>query len=144
VFADDDLLAKLNAIVHPLVAERTHQLEQQAAATLGPAGIVVHDVPLLTENQLQRNYDTVIVVDAPDETRFQRLTEDRGLTPGHARERMAAQATRDQRLAIADIVIDNSGTLADLDHRVADVWSVLSDLAAGGTGMSDPPRTVET
>ena len=144
VFADDNLLAKLNAIVHPLVAERTQQLEQQAAATVGPAGIVVHDVPLLTENQLQRNYDTVIVVDAPDETRFQRLTEDRGMTPEHAQERMAAQASRDQRLAIADIVVDNSGSLADLDHRVAEVWSVLRDLAARGTGMSDPPRTVET
>jgi dephospho-CoA kinase len=144
VFADDNLLAKLNAIVHPLVAERTQQLEQQAAAAVGPAGIVVHDVPLLTENQLQRNYDTVIVVDAPDETRLQRLTEDRGLTPEHARERMAAQAGRDQRLAIADIVVDNSGTLDDLDDRVGEVWSILRDLAARGTGMSDPPRTVET
>ncbi len=144
VFADDNLLAKLNAIVHPLVAERTQQLEQQAAAAVGPTGIVVHDVPLLTENQLQRNYDTVIVVDAPDETRLQRLTEDRGLTPEHAQERMAAQAGRDQRLAIADIVVDNSGTLDDLDDQVAEVWSILRDLAARGTGMSDPPRTVET
>jgi dephospho-CoA kinase len=144
VFADDDLLAKLNAIVHPLVAERTQQLEQQAAATVGPAGIVVHDVPLLAENQLQRNYDTVIVVDAPDETRLQRLTEDRGMTPEHAQERMAAQAGRDQRLAIADIVVDNSGTLDDLDDQVAEVWSILRDLAARGTGMSDPPHTVET
>ena len=143
VFADDNLLAKLNAIVHPLVAERTQQLEQQAAAAVGPTGIVVHDVPLLAENQLQRNYGTVIVVDAPDETRLQRLTEDRGLTPEHARERMAAQAGRDQRLAIADIVVDNSGTLDDLDDRVAEVWSILGDLAARGTGMSDPPRTVE-
>ena len=144
VFADDDLRAKLNAIVHPLVAERTQQLEQQAAAALGPAGIVVHDVPLLTENGLQRNYDTVIVVDAPDEVRLQRLAETRGLTAEHARERMAAQASRDQRLAIADIVIDNSGSLADLDHQVAGIWPVLHDLAARGTGMSDPPRTVET
>jgi dephospho-CoA kinase len=144
VFADDDLLAKLNAIVHPLVAERIQRLEQQAAAAVGPAGIVVHDVPLLAENQLQRNYDTVIVVDAPDEIRLQRLTEDRGMTPGHARERMAAQAGRDQRLAIADIVVDNSGTLDDLDDQVAEVWSILGDLAARGTGMSDPPRTVET
>ena len=143
VFADDGLRAKLNAIVHPLVAERTQQLEQQAAATLGPAGIVVHDVPLLAENQLQRNYDTVIVVDAPDEIRLQRLTEDRGMTPQHARERMAAQAGRDQRLAIADIVVDNSGTLDDLDDQVAEVWSILGDLAARGTGMSDPPHTVE-
>jgi dephospho-CoA kinase len=105
---------------------------------------VVHDVPLLTENGLQASYDTVIVVDAPDEARLQRLTETRGMTGEHARERMAAQAARDQRLAIADIVIDNSGTLADLDGQVAGLWPALRDLAARGTGMSDPPRTVET
>jgi dephospho-CoA kinase len=148
VFADDDLLARLNAIVHPLVHERMQQLEQEALARLGPAGIVVHDVPLLAENGLQHGFDTVIVVDAPDDQRLQRLIDTRGMTAAHARERMAAQASRDQRLAIADIVVDNSGTLADLDHRVAEVWSVLSDLAARpagrGTGMSDPPRTVET
>jgi dephospho-CoA kinase len=146
VFADDDLRAKLNAIVHPLVHERTQQLEQQAAATLGPGGIVVHDVPLLAENRLQSGFDTVIVVDAPDDQRLQRLIDTRGMTAEHARERMAAQASRDQRLAIADIVIDNSGTLADLDQRVGEVWSVLRDLAGPSTrdaGMSDPPRTVE-
>jgi dephospho-CoA kinase len=148
VFADDDLRAKLNAIVHPLVHERTQQLEQRAAAALGPGGIVVHDVPLLAENGLQSGFDTVIVVDAPDDQRLHRLTETRGMTAAHARERMAAQASRDQRLAIADIVVDNSGTLADLDHQVAEVWPVLRDLAARpdarGAGMSDPPRTVET
>ena len=56
---------------------------------------------------------------------------------------MVAQASRDQRLAIADIVVDNSGTLADLDGQVAGIWPVLRDLAARGTGMSDPPHTVE-
>jgi dephospho-CoA kinase len=145
VFADDSALAKLNAIVHPLVHERTQQLEQQAAATLGPGGIIVHDVPLLAENGLQNGFDTVIVVDAPDDQRLQRLIETRGMTADHARERMAAQAGRDQRLAIADIVVDNSGTLGDLDQQVAEVWSVLHDLAGrgDGSGMSDPPRTVE-
>jgi dephospho-CoA kinase len=145
VFADDGARAKLNAIVHPLVHERTQQLEQQANATLGPGGIIVHDVPLLAENGLQNGFDTVIVVDAPDDQRLQRLIETRGMTAEHARERMAAQASRDQRLAIADIVVDNSGTLADLDQQVAEVWSVLHDLAGrgDGTGMSDPPRTVE-
>ncbi len=145
VFADDGALAKLNAIVHPLVHERTQQLEQQATATLGPGGIIVHDVPLLAENGLQNGFDTVIVVDAPDDQRLQRLIETRGMTAEHARERMAAQAGRDQRLAIADIVVDNSGTLADLDQQVAEVWSVLHDLAGrgDGSGMSDPPRTVE-
>jgi dephospho-CoA kinase len=148
VFADDDLRAKLNAIVHPLVHERTQVLEQRAAATLGPGGIIVHDVPLLAENGLQSGFDTVIVVDAPDDQRLQRLIETRGMSAEHARERMAAQAGRDQRLAIADIVVDNSGTLADLDQRVAEVWSVLRDLAGRPdghyAGMSDPPRTVET
>ena len=145
VFADDGALAKLNAIVHPLVHERTQQLEQQATATLGPGGIIVHDVPLLAENGLQNGFDTVIVVDAPDDQRLQRLIETRGMTAEHARERIAAQASRDQRLAIADMVVDNSGTLADLDQQVAEVWSVLHDLAGrgDGTGMSDPPRTVE-
>jgi dephospho-CoA kinase len=130
VFADDDLLAKLNAIVHPLVHERTRQLEQEAAAAVGPTGIVLNDVPLLAENQLQRGYDTVIVVDAPDDQRLRRLVDARGMSEQHARERMAAQATRDQRLAIADVVIDNSGTLADLDQQVDEVWAVLRDLAA--------------
>ena len=145
VFADDGARAKLNAIVHPLVHERTQQLEQQATATLGPGGIIVHDVPLLAENGLQNGFDTVIVVDAPDDQRLQRLIETRGMSAEHARERMAAQASRDQRLAIADIVVDNSGTLADLDQQVAEVWSVLHDLAGrgDGAGMSDPPRTVE-
>jgi dephospho-CoA kinase len=145
VFADDGARAKLNAIVHPLVHERTQQLEQQATATLGPGGIIVHDVPLLAENGLQNGFDTVIVVDAPDDQRLQRLIDTRGMTAEHAKERMAAQATRDQRLAIADIVVDNSGTLADLDQQVAEVWSVLHDLAGrgDGAGMSDPPRTVE-
>ena len=150
VFADADLLAKLNAIVHPLVHERTQQLEQQAIAAAGPAGIVVHDVPLLAENKLQGGFDTVIVVDAPDDQRLQRLIATRGMTAEHARERMAAQAGRDERLAIADIVIDNSGTLSDLDAQVARVWAVLRDLAGrsprsdgDGRGMSDPSRTVE-
>jgi dephospho-CoA kinase len=57
---------------------------------------------------------------------------------------MAAQASRQQRLAIADIVIDNSGTLDDLDRRVDEVWAVLRDLAGRADGMSDPPSTVET
>jgi dephospho-CoA kinase len=130
VFADDDLRAKLNAIVHPLVHERTRQLEHEAAAAVGPAGIVLNDVPLLAENQLQANFDTVIVVDAPDDQRLRRLIDTRGMTERDARDRMAAQADRDERLAIADIVIDNSGTLADLEQRVDEVWTVLHDLAA--------------
>jgi dephospho-CoA kinase len=133
VFAQPDLRAKLNAIVHPLVHERMHQMEQEAiaaAGTSGPAAIVVHDVPLLAENGLARGFDAVIVVDAPEDQQAQRLITARGMTPGHARDRMAAQASREQRLAIADIVIDNSGSLEDLDHRVDEVWAMLRDRAA--------------
>ncbi len=147
VFADPGLRAKLNAIVHPLVHERMRQLERHAIAAAGPAAIIVHDVPLLAENGLGRGFDTVLVVDAPDDQRVQRLTATRGMTAAHARDRMAAQASRQQRLAVADIVIDNSGTLNDLGRRVDEVWAVLRDLslrAGRADGMSDPPSSVET
>jgi dephospho-CoA kinase len=132
VFTQPDLRAKLNAIVHPLVHERMQQMEQEAisAGASGSPAIVVHDVPLLAENALAHGFDAVIVVDAPEDQQAQRLITARGMAPGHARDRMAAQASREQRLAIADIVIDNSGALEDLDHRVDEVWAILRDRAA--------------
>jgi dephospho-CoA kinase len=75
-------------------------------------------------------FDVVIVVDVPAELQVERLAGRRGMTPGQARARMAAQASREQRLAVADIVIDNSGSLDDLDRRVADVWARLRRRAA--------------
>ena len=130
VFAQPDLRTKLNAIVHPLVHERMRQLEQEAIAAAGSSAIVVHDVPLLAENGLARGFDSVIVVDTPEDQQVQRLITARGMPPGHAQARMAAQASREQRLAIADIVIDNSGSLEDLDRRVDEVWAILRDRAA--------------
>ncbi|MGP0023001.1 MAG: dephospho-CoA kinase [Streptosporangiaceae bacterium] len=148
VFADPGLRAKLNAIVHPLVHERMRQLERQAIAAPDQRGraaaIIVHDVPLLAENGLNRGFDAVLVVDAPDDQRVRRLTATRGMTAAHARDRMAAQASRPQRLAIADIVIDNSGSLEDLDRRVDEVWAELRVLAGRAGGMSDPPSSVAT
>ena len=140
VFTHPDLRAKLNAIVHPLVHERMRQLEHEAIAAAGPPGprglsaIVVHDVPLLAENGLSRSFDTVIVVDTPEDQQAQRLITERGMSPEQARDRMAAQAGREQRLAIADIVIDNSGSLEDLDQRVDEAWVVLRDRAAARSG----------
>ena len=131
IFAEPGLRAKLNAIVHPLVHERMGQLDREAMAAAGPGGIVVHDVPLLTENGLAGGFDAVVVVDAPEDQQARRLTAERGMSAGQARERMAAQASREQRLAIADIVVDNSGTMEDLDRRVEEVWAVLRDRAAG-------------
>ncbi|MEU8794690.1 dephospho-CoA kinase [Streptomyces sp. NPDC048643] len=122
VFADPEKLAALNAIVHPLVGTRSRTLEDAAPAD----AVVVHDVPLLAENGLAPLYDLVIVVDARPETQLDRLVRLRGMTEEDARARMAVQAPREKRLAVADIVIDNDVPLADLERRVADVWGDLA------------------
>ncbi|MFC9957096.1 dephospho-CoA kinase [Streptomyces nigra] len=121
VFADPERLAVLNSIVHPLVGARSRELEDAAAED----AVVVHDVPLLTENGLAPLYDLVIVVDADPGTQLDRLVRLRGMTEDDARARMAAQATREQRRAIADIVIDNDVPLDELRRRVKDVWEDL-------------------
>jgi len=124
VFGDPGLRAKLNAIVHPLVREWMQEAERAAVQADGDA-IVVHDVPLLAESRGKAGFDAVIVVDVPPDLQIERLVSQRGLAAEQARARMAAQASRDQRLAVADIVIDNSGSLDDLDRRVAEVWADL-------------------
>lgn len=121
VFADPDRLAVLNAIVHPLVGARSRELEAAAAQD----SVVVHDVPLLAENSLAPLYDLVIVVDASPETQLDRLVRLRGMSEQDARARMAAQATREKRREIADVVIDNDVPLEDLRRRVKDVWADL-------------------
>ena len=145
VFADEGARVRLNGIVHPLVQERMRAAEAEAVhAAQGASGggasgggasggdgvVVVHDVPLLAEGGRASEFDLVIVVDVPAETQLARLAEARGMTEDQARARMAAQASREQRLAVADIVIDNSGTLDDLDRRVAEVWAELRTRAA--------------
>ncbi|MEV4874327.1 dephospho-CoA kinase [Streptomyces syringium] len=121
VFADTGRLAALNAIVHPLVRARSAEIEGAAA----PDAVVVHDVPLLAENGLAPLYDLVIVIDATEETRLDRLVRLRGMTPEEARARMTAQATREERLAVADLVIDNDGPLEALEAQVAKAWAGL-------------------
>ncbi|MFF0114668.1 dephospho-CoA kinase [Streptomyces prasinus] len=127
VFADEEKLALLNSIVHPLVGARSRELEEAAAED----AVVVHDVPLLTENGLAPLYDLVIVVDASTETQLERLVGRRGMSEEDARARMAAQATREQRRKIADIVIDNDVPLEELTRRVKDVWAGLVRRAGG-------------
>ncbi|EPH43233.1 dephospho-CoA kinase [Streptomyces aurantiacus] len=124
VFADPARLAALNAIVHPLVGARSAELERAAAAAAEDT-VVVHDVPLLAENGLAPLYDVVVVVDATPETQLDRLVRLRGMTEDDARARMAAQATREKRLEIADVVIDNDGALEQLAPRVDEVWREL-------------------
>lgn len=121
VFADPAKLKRLNGIVHPLVGQRMAELEHAA----GRDAIVVHDVPLIAESDLASRYDLIVVVDVPEHVRLERLIRHRGMNAEQARARMAAQATREQRLAIADLVIDNSGSLAELDHQAGDLWAEL-------------------
>ncbi|MER6166869.1 dephospho-CoA kinase [Streptomyces violaceorubidus] len=121
VFADPEKLAVLNGIVHPLVGERSRALEEAAAED----AVVVHDVPLLTENGLAPLYDLVVVVDADPATQLDRLVRLRGMTEQDARARMAAQATREQRREIADVVVGNDVPLTELRRRVEEVWDEL-------------------
>jgi len=137
VFADPEKLAVLNAIVHPLVGARSRALESAAAED----AVVVHDVPLLTENGLAALYDLVIVVDASPQTQLDRLVRLRGMTEDDARARMAVQATREKRLEIADIVIANDVPLEDLRRRVTDVWDELVRRAHAPHPSQGSPRT---
>ncbi|BAU82452.1 dephospho-CoA kinase [Streptomyces laurentii] len=135
VFHDAGRLAALNAIVHPLVGARSAALESQA----GPGDVVVHDVPLLTENGLAPLYDLVVVVDASPETQLDRLVRLRGMTEADARARMSAQATRAQRRAVADLLVDNDGPLEKLEPQVREVWQELVRRAAEAASRPGTP-----
>lgn len=121
VFDDADARRRLEAIVHPLVYQRITALE--AAAPEG--AVVVHDIPLLVENDRAGDFDAVVVVDTPPELQLDRMVRLRGWSEGDARARMRAQADREQRLAVATHVIENSGTHEDLRDRVAEVFAAL-------------------
>jgi dephospho-CoA kinase len=123
VFADRERLGVLNAIVHPLVRERALAITRQA----GPSAVVVQDVPLLVENDYAASFDLVVVVDAPDDARIERLAAERGMTAEDVRARMGAQASREERLAVADVVLDNSGTREQLLAQVDRLWEQLSE-----------------
>ncbi|NQU38107.1 MAG: dephospho-CoA kinase [Actinobacteria bacterium] len=120
-FASAEGKATLNAITHPLITQRTGEV----MASVPHDAVLVHDIPLLTELGLQGGYDLVVVVDCPDDIRVHRLLE-RGLTEDDARARIAAQATREQRLAIADVVIDNSGGWEELSAQVDVLWQRIT------------------
>jgi dephospho-CoA kinase len=127
VFADPDKLARLNAIVHPLIGELT--AAQTSAAEASDAPVVIFDVPLLVENNLQGMYDAVVVVAAQPETQVARLTGQRGMTEADARARIAAQASLADKLAAATYVIDNDGPREALAPQVDHVWRQLLAVA---------------
>lgn len=117
-FADDESRRNLEGITHPLIAARTSELMAAAA----PGQVIVHDIPLLVELQRQDDYDLVVVVDAPLEKRLERLMQHRGIPRDVAMSRINAQATQQQRRAIADVWIDNAGSEADLRATVDALW----------------------
>lgn len=119
VFGNPSQLAVLNGIVHPLVREAAARLISQAPAD----AIVVQDIPLLVESGQGSNFHLVLVVDAPDDVRIARMIEHRGMTREDAESRMAAQASRADRLAAADVVLENSGSLVDLMGQVDMLWA---------------------
>ena len=123
VFDDPDALARLNAITHPRIAARSAELLEAAPAD----AVVVYDMPLLVEQgpQALSGWDAIVVVDAPDEVRLTRLVA-RGVDRDDAQRRMAAQVSRDVRLAAADHVIDNSGDLMSLERSVDALWASLT------------------
>ena len=108
--------------MHPLVFERYAELETAAPAD----AIVVHDIPLLVESGRAEEFDAVIVVDAPEEVQLERMVRDRGWTEEEGRSRIAAQASREQRRAVATYLIENTGTREDLRRAVVDVFDDLS------------------
>jgi dephospho-CoA kinase len=126
VFADPGARARLDGIVHPLVRARAAELVAAAPAD----AVVVQDVPLLVETGQAASYDLVVVVEADLTARVERLAQ-RGLAEEDARARIAAQATDEQRRAVADVVLDNSGTLEELEAQVDCFWSERVSPALG-------------
>jgi len=124
VFTDPDALKALNGIVHPAVGI---EMNRRVLAERGTDRVVVMDIPLLTENA-RPGLQARIVVDVPVETQVERLLQFRGFDEADARARIARQATREQRLAAADFVVDNSGDLAALEPQVDRLWEWLHTL----------------
>lgn len=130
VFDDPPALADLNGIVHPPVRAA---IADRLASLAGTDALVVLEIPLLVESGRSYGASTVVVVDCPEDVALRRLVEGRGMEEVDARRRMAAQVPRAERLAAADVVIDNSGSPADLDVRVQELWDRLTTPTGDGS-----------
>ena len=126
VFADPTARERLNAVVHPEVRRLAAEREAAVVAS-GSGAVVVHVVPLLVETGQAESFHLLVVVHTPAELRVQRLVETRGLTREEAELRVAAQATDDERLAVADRVLDGSGTVDDLRRQVDELWARIDE-----------------
>jgi dephospho-CoA kinase len=130
VFSNPDELEQLNAIVHPEVERMRSDLVAEAAER--GDRVVVCDIPLLFERHLGDNFDRIVLVDAPRPLRLERLVNSRGLGEREAGDMIKAQMPAELKRARADIVIDNDGSLAQLEQHVAAAWASLLDTAGGG------------
>ncbi|MFP3712069.1 dephospho-CoA kinase [Puerhibacterium sp. TATVAM-FAB25] len=136
VFGDAAARERLESIVHPEV--RRLSAEREAAAVAAdPRAVVVHDIPLLVETGQADRFGLVVVVHAPAALRAERLTGTRGLDPDAARARVAAQATDDERLAVADVVLDGTGTQDALRAQVDALWERVAAEAAAEAGAEE-------
>lgn len=138
VFSDDNARATLNSIVHPEVRRLSGRAITQASAE-HPDTVLVYDVPLLAEARDPGEFDLIVVVDAPAAVRTARLREERGLTQVQAEAIVAAQATDEERLALADVVLDSSQSLEQTQHAAAELYQALRS-AWPARLSSVPPR----
>jgi dephospho-CoA kinase len=126
VFADPAARGDLERIIHPAVRTRAAELERAA----GSAAVVVHVIPLLVETGQQENFDLVVTVDVDNETQIQRLMARNGFSRTEAEARIAAQASPEDRRNAADVVLDNSGSPAQLNDQIDALWTVLTSATA--------------
>jgi dephospho-CoA kinase len=126
VFADPLARRDLERIVHPAVRARAADLERAA----GRAAVVVHVIPLLVETGQQEDFDLVVTVDIDPETQIKRLIARNGYTRAEAESRIAAQASREDRRIAADVVLDNTGSVAQLREQIDALWAELSSAGA--------------
>jgi dephospho-CoA kinase len=127
VFDDPVARALLERVIHPRVRARAAEIEAGAPSD----AVVVHDIPLLVETGQGAGFDAVVVVDTPVDVQVARLTADRGMSEQEVRSRIAAQATREERLAVADHVVANDSTMAELSAGVERLWKQLSRRQVG-------------
>jgi dephospho-CoA kinase len=127
VFSDPQARTDLEAIIHPAVRARAADLERLAPAD----AVVVHVIPLLVETGQADDFDVLVVVDVDHGTQLERMIARDGFTPAEAESRIAAQASGDQRRAVADLVIDNSGSVTKLQQQIAELWVQLTSTDAG-------------
>jgi dephospho-CoA kinase len=126
IFSEPNMRLQLEAILHPLIKARTLELISKSQRE-----IVVYAVPLLVEASVDYPFDFIVTVEAGQDNQLERLVRSRGLSLDQARERLASQATREQREARADFVIDSSGTLEQLATQVDTLWLEIESAAAG-------------